>query len=64
MAEEQTDWVGTRIGAALEVVSVPEGTADVLRTAMRGEMASKRLTAGELSQLARNLLGSLNEGEE
>ena len=57
----EPDWVETRIENALEVAGVAGGTADVLRAAMRGDMAAKRLTAGELTQLARDLLETLGE---
>lgn len=63
-ADEEPDWVETRTRAALEAATVADGTAEAVRTAMRGAMPERRMTAGELTQLARDILVTLEGDEE
>ncbi len=64
LGDEAPDWIETRIKTALDVASVAEGVADAVRDSMRGVLAERRLAAGELSRLAQDLLGKLDEVEE
>lgn len=59
-----SDWIQVRVAKALEHAPVNTEVADLLRESMLARMADRRLPAGELSKLAKELLAKLDPAEQ
>ncbi len=61
MQGTQTDWLTTRIGAALSERPVGEAVALTIKIQLQGAMSQRALRSGELDFLALSLLDLVNK---
>ena len=56
----EADWICIRVEKALEKAPVGEGTASALKVAISDHMTNRKLPAGELLEIVKELLSTLD----
>lgn len=60
----EPDWIDARLEAAQSRQPVPNTASDLLGRRMRGVMQTKRLSAGELTEIASELLRTSQDDQD